>query len=387
MARRTNKPAQAAGQYVHKDKQRANNPQVGLVTPDTDPHLDPSLHRAGKAECTSFEVPTVSLHVHERIDPRTILNQVKWLSSDQQPGLFEKQQPLPLRDAILFYQRQNDWSNRLVYGDNLLVMNSLLQKEHMAGKVQMVYFDPPDSSQPTRNFQLLASQPKAIAGRHQELTDEPEMLAAFRETWEHDRHSHRAGPVSSKHQGARRETWEPDRHSHHAGAIRSKHQGLRRDTRQIDINTYLSYARKRLRLAWELLAESGSLLVQLQLAEAHVQQVRLVLDEIFQARNRVATITTGGRSANSSPQVTRHGAEPRPVRQPGGRPATSSSQVTDCLLWYAKDKTRLHHHQLYEAATGRPIGNNWAMPMHATRKKYVTETNTKVVQRCILMTT
>jgi adenine-specific DNA-methyltransferase len=69
-------------QYDHKGKQRVNNPPVGLVTPQTDkesgkktyaydPHLDPQLVWAGKAERTSFEVPTVSLHVHERIDPRT----------------------------------------------------------------------------------------------------------------------------------------------------------------------------------------------------------------------------------------------------------------------------------------------------------------------------
>jgi len=75
--------------YDHKDKKRANNPPVGLVTPDTDPdagqkktyefdpHLDPQLVWAGKAEHTSFQVPTVSLHVHERIDPKTIIEGVR----------------------------------------------------------------------------------------------------------------------------------------------------------------------------------------------------------------------------------------------------------------------------------------------------------------------
>ncbi len=74
--------------YDHRDKQRVNNPPVGLVTPDTDPdagarkvyaydpHLDPQLQWAGKTEHTSFEVPTVSLHVHERIDPRSIIEAV-----------------------------------------------------------------------------------------------------------------------------------------------------------------------------------------------------------------------------------------------------------------------------------------------------------------------
>src|SRR5437016_8606777 len=89
--------------YEHKDKKRVNNPQVGLVTPETDPvapthatydyitpvpsvkpkqeldydpHLDPQLVWAGKKEHGSFEVPTVSLHVHERIDPFTIIKAV-----------------------------------------------------------------------------------------------------------------------------------------------------------------------------------------------------------------------------------------------------------------------------------------------------------------------
>ena len=74
--------------YTHPDKERVNNPPVGLVTPETDrdaaattyaydPHIDPALQWAGKAERTSFEVPTVSLHVHERIDPRSIIEAVR----------------------------------------------------------------------------------------------------------------------------------------------------------------------------------------------------------------------------------------------------------------------------------------------------------------------
>ena len=86
--------------YEHKDKQRLNNPPVGLVTPETDreegsrsyshdPHLDPQLVWAGKAEHTSFLVPTVSLHVHERIDPRTIIAAVR-----RRSGLAAKQASL-----------------------------------------------------------------------------------------------------------------------------------------------------------------------------------------------------------------------------------------------------------------------------------------------------
>src|SRR5271169_1622440 len=87
----------AIEQYDHKGKKRVNNPPVGLVTPETDPlvtsrktyaydpHLDPQLVWAGKAEHTSFEVPTVSLHVHERIDPRTIIEAVRRRNGNGRP--------------------------------------------------------------------------------------------------------------------------------------------------------------------------------------------------------------------------------------------------------------------------------------------------------------
>ena len=150
----TQKPIE---QYEHKDKQRVNNPPVGLVDAHTDnggykkktyqfdPHLDPQLQWAGKAEHTSFDVPTVSLHVHERIDPRRIIESVKKEEEQErytQTSLFEEQKK-PLREAIEFYKHKENWSNRLIAGDSLLVMNSLLEKEGIGGKVQMIFFDPP----------------------------------------------------------------------------------------------------------------------------------------------------------------------------------------------------------------------------------------------------
>jgi adenine-specific DNA-methyltransferase len=143
-------------QYDHKGKERINNPPVGLVTPETDrdagkkkyaydPHLGPQLVWAGKAEHTSFEVPTVSLHVHERIDPRSIIETVQKRNGQpyEQMSLFREPKENPLREAIEFYKHKHNWSNRLIAGDSLLVMNSLLEKEGMAGQVQMIYIDPP----------------------------------------------------------------------------------------------------------------------------------------------------------------------------------------------------------------------------------------------------
>ena len=117
--------------YEHKDKQRVNNPPVGLVTPETDPeagekkksyaydpHLDPKLQWAGKAEHTSFEVPTVSLHVHERVEPRTIIEAVRRTpdpAAITQLSLFQTaEENPPLREAIEFYKHAHGWSNRMV---------------------------------------------------------------------------------------------------------------------------------------------------------------------------------------------------------------------------------------------------------------------------------
>lgn len=140
--------------YAHTDKERTNNPPVGLVTPETDrdqgkkvyahdPHIDPQLVWTGKAEHTSFDVPTVSLHVHERIDARTVIEATRKSNGAlPQPSLFDAlEENPPLRQAIEFYRHKHNWTNRLVAGDSLLVMNSLLEKEGLGGQVQMIYID------------------------------------------------------------------------------------------------------------------------------------------------------------------------------------------------------------------------------------------------------
>jgi adenine-specific DNA-methyltransferase len=256
-------------QYEHSDKYRLNNPPVGLVSNNTDsdygqktkkyeydPHLDPQLQWAGKAEHTSFEVPVVSLHVHERIDPKTIIDSArKEDTQPQQLSLFE-QQDKPLREAIEFYKHKENWSNRLIAGDSLLVMNSLLEKEGMGGKVQMVYFDPPYGIKYGSNFQPFVNKREVKDGNDDDLTQEPEMIKAFRDTWE------------------------------------------------LGIHSYLAYMRDRLFLAKELLNESGSIFVQI--GEENVHKVGLLMDEIFGSENRIATIsfaTTSGSSTNTLPLV------------------------------------------------------------------------------------
>ena len=297
MARRAKNKKRNIESYSHSDKERVNNPPVGLVTPDTDvdagsstyshdPHIDPQLSWAAKAEHTSFEVPTVSLHVHERIDPRTIMEVVrKRNGTEPQLSLFASpDENPPIRQAIEFYKHRHNWTNRLIAGDSLLVMNSLLEKEGLGGQVQTVYVDPPYGIRYGSNFQPFVNQKEVTDGKDKDLTGEPEQIRAFRDTWE------------------------------------------------LGIHSYLSYLRDRLLLARELLHESGSCFVQI--GDENVHRVGLVMDEIFGSENRVATIsysTSGGSSASTLPQV------------------------ADYLLWYAKKKTTVKYHQLYERLTRREV--------------------------------
>ena len=295
--RKSDEPTQVVS-YRHGET-RVNNPEVGMVHAGTDPdgdkttwaydpHLDPVLNFdsarggietliddalasddpqrmkdalvelkrlqqpylnwTGKAEKTSFDVDTVSLHVHERVDPATILaNAAKRLkgkdapSQWRQPDLFAAPfENLPLRQALDFYHHEKGWSNRLVAGDSLLVMNSLLTKESMGGKVQMIYIDPPYGIKYGSNFQPFTNKRDVKDRSDADLTQEPEMIKAFRDTWE------------------------------------------------LGIHSYLTYLRDRLMLSREMLTESGSVFVQI--SDENVHHVRELMDEVFGVENFVCII-------------------------------------------------------------------------------------------------
>lgn len=283
-------------QYEHKGKERLNNPPVGLVDAHTDnggfkkktyqydPHLDPQLQWAGKAEHTSFEVPTVSLHVHERIDPRRIIDTVKKADTNPQMSLFEEQKK-PLREAIEFYKHKENWSNRLIAGDSLLVMNSLLEKEGLGGKLQMVYFDPPYGISYKSNFQAFVNK-KDVKEKDEDLTAEPEMLKAFRDTWE------------------------------------------------LGIHSYLTYVRDRVKLAYDLLADTGSIFIQIGIENNHI--VRNILDEIFGAENFVSLINFSTTTLTSK----------------------LLDRAGDYIIWYAKKKEQIKYRDLFakkEFGRGTPF--------------------------------
>lgn len=283
--------------YTHDGVKRTNNPPVGMAQYDTqeetkktyafDPHLDPTLQWAGKTEGTSFEVPTSSIHIHESIKPHKIIRAVHAIGDDyeekyRQMSLFNDETPVERmrrrRDAIEFYQHGVDWTNRLIAGDSLVIMNSLLEKEGMAGQVQMVYIDPPYGIKYGSNFQPFVDKRDVKDKKDEDLSQEPEMIKAFRDTWE------------------------------------------------LGIHSYLSYLRDRLLLAKELLAESGSVFVQI--SDENVHLVRNICDEVFGVRNFVSMIPF------------------RKKTMPLG--ATTIETMNDYLIWYAKSKESVKYRQLYE---------------------------------------
>ncbi|MBB1492927.1 site-specific DNA-methyltransferase [Paracoccus sp. MC1854] len=427
--RKPNGPMQVLS-YRHGEM-RMNNPEVGMVHAGTDPdgektvwaydpHLDPVLNfdsaRAGiekliddalasadpermkdalqelkrlqapylnwtgKAERTSVEVDTVSLHVHERVDPATILaNVAKRLKGKdastqwRQPDLFAAPfENLPLRQALDFYHHEKGWSNRLVAGDSLLVMNSLLTKESMGGKVQMIYIDPPYGIKYGSNFQPFTNKRDVKDRSDDDLTQEPEMIKAFRDTWE------------------------------------------------LGIHSYLTYLRDRLMLARELLTESGSVFVQMGDENTHL--ARSLMDEVLGKENFVAEIFFQTAANQNTKRIQR---------------------LYDCLIWYKgqgslkfreifRDRSEGEIESVFNARdpeTGEPIktaqlksnehvprlkkagrltidekywkrkfsdfpllryDNVWKGTVESTfskEKVYVVQTNMNVLERCLLMTT
>lgn len=285
--------------YTHDDKKRTNNPPVGMAQHDKaeervktyqfDPHLDPTLQWAGKAEGMSFDVPTSSIHIHESIKPHSIIARVMKEYSNTLEGQLEGQQSMfdaetpaermrRRRESIEFYQHGVNWTNRMIAGDSLVIMNSLLEKEGMAGQVQMVYIDPPYGIKYGSNFQPFVDKRDVKDKKDDDLSQEPEMIKAFRDTWE------------------------------------------------LGIHSYLSYLRDRLLLARELLADSGSVFVQISDENMHL--IRNMCDEIFGAENFIAQINF------------------RKKTMPLG--AKYIEQMGDYIIFYAKNAEKLKYRHLFK---------------------------------------
>ena len=210
----------------------------------------PFLNWAGKAERLSFEVPTLPLFVHERLSTAAIVETLKGHKRDRQADMFDLfgESDLPIHDRLLkAYEHRDGWVNRLVLGDSLVVMNSLLHYEGLGGQVQTIYMDPPYAVKFGSNFQPFVRKRDVTHGADDDMVREPEMVQAYRDTWE------------------------------------------------LGVHSFLTYLRDRLLLARELLHPSGSIFVQM--SDTNLHHVREVMDEVFGAECFVSQIsfqTTSG---------------------------------------------------------------------------------------------
>ncbi len=280
--KRKNNPT-AENQAVMPKSESA--PKTLMYPRDTD--LDPQLVWRGKdaQDAADLAVQHTPLYIQEKVHPKVLIEDLLAQtkagkpSSGEQLDLFSDFNGVPEgADKTEFYQHDQNWTNRMILGDSLNVMASLAEREGLRGKVQAIYFDPPYGIKFNSNFQWSTTSRDVKDGKADHITREPEQVKAFRDTW--------------------------------------------RD----GIHSYLTYLRDRLTVARDLLADSGSIFVQI--GDENVHLVRSLLDEIFGAENFVSLIAFTKTSGLGS------------TRQLAGR--------FDLILWCGKKAESLKYRPLTE---------------------------------------
>jgi adenine-specific DNA-methyltransferase len=283
-AKRKNIPTAEYQSVLQKNEQ--NPVRVAYERRNRD--LDPQLVWRGKddKDWSDLVVQAPPLYIQEKVHPKVLIDDLLRDTQERQyeagnltPDLFADFNGIPKGvDKTEFYQHDQNWSNRMILGDSLQVMASLAEREGLRGKVQCIFLDPPYGIKFNSNFQWSTTSRDVKDGRVDQITREPEQVKAFRDTW--------------------------------------------RD----GIHSYLTYLRDRLTVARDLMAESGSIFVQI--GDENVHRVRAVMDEVFGEDNFVSLIafTKGATGLGSSDRL--------PAR-------------LDYIVWYSRNPESHKFHQLY----------------------------------------
>src|SRR5450759_2127523 len=240
--KRTNIPTEELRDFVEEHERTRE-----IMLYPRDPSLDPQLVWKGKDEQDGEDlaVPVVPIYIQEKIHPQALIAALPRIEEEEaeQPNLFADFNggPVDFEQKVEFYQHEQNWSNRLILGDSLLVMASMAEKEGLKGKVQMIYIDPPYGIKFGSNWQVSTRKRDVKDGKAEDATREPEQIRAFRDTW------------------------------------------------KLGVHSYLAYLRDRLVVARDLLTETGSVFVQI--GDENIHLVRNVMDEVFGAENFEALIT------------------------------------------------------------------------------------------------
>ncbi|MGE3077285.1 MAG: site-specific DNA-methyltransferase [Dehalococcoidia bacterium] len=294
--RRTNIPTAEYQSVVPEDVQSPI--RVAIARRNRD--LDPQLVWRGKDEQDErdLEVWAPPLYIQEKVHPKVLIDDLLRESKKAEPEQDSFQSSFFAdfngvaegADKTDFYKHDANWTNRMILGDSLQVMASLAEREGLRGKVQSIYIDPPYGIKFNSNFQWSTTSRDVKDGNAGHITREPEQVKAFRDTW--------------------------------------------RD----GINSYLAYLRDRLEAARELLTDSGSVFVQI--SDENVHRVRALMDEVFGDGQCCASILFHKTGAQASKLLTSN---------------------TDCILWYAKDSSRVKYHALFATGGGwvSRSGDQW----------------------------
>src|SRR5579883_1408359 len=293
------KPIEVAA-LKHKGAKRLNNPTaefesvmeaqekapVQIAYERRNRDLDPQLVWRGKDEqdWSDLVVQAPVIFTQEKVHPKAIIDDLRRETkrraegkAEAQPNLFADFNGLRDADAVTeFYRHALHWSNRMIVGDSLAVMASLAEREGLRGQVQCIYLDPPYGIKFNSNFQWSTTSRTVVDGNQEHITREPEQVKAFRDTWREGIHS------------------------------------------------YLTYLRDRLTVARDLLADSGSVFVQIGDENAH--RVRALMDEIFGDENFITNIA---------------------VRKTGGSTSRTLPPVVDFILWYARSQGQVKYRAIY----------------------------------------
>ena len=299
MARKPNKPIEVRT-LTHDKASRKNIPTAEFQSVKRDEEkipvrlayerrnrdLDPQLVWRGKDEqdWSDLVVQTPPLYIQEKVRPKVLIDDLLRDSKQRAdekapdiPDLFADFNGLPDKEALTeFYQHDANWSNRMILGDSLQVMASLAEREGLRGQVQCIYLDPPYGIKFNSNFQWSTTNRDVKDGKADHITREPEQVKAFRDTW--------------------------------------------RD----GIHSYLTYLRDRLTVARDLLADTGSIFVQI--GDENVHRVRGLMDEVFGDENLVSQISFKSMGALGQGDI---------------------PNVYDYLIWYGRHKPALKFRPIY----------------------------------------
>lgn len=286
-ATRKNIPTAEYQSVLAKDQQ---SPKPIRYPRNTD--LDPQLVWRGKDEqdWSDLVVHAPPLYIQEKVHPKALIDDLLRQTRESQhdagqltPDLFADFNGIPKgADKTEFYAHDQNWSNRMILGDSLQVMASLAEREGLRGRVQCIYLDPPYGIKFNSNFQWSTTDKAGTMNDSgDKISREPEQVKAFRDTWRDGVHS------------------------------------------------YLTYLRDRLTVARDLLADSGSVFVQI--GPENVHRVRALMDEVFGESNFISLITYTKTTGAGS------GA--------GGTKVLAS--ISDFIVWYAKRIENVKYRQLF----------------------------------------